>query len=274
MIPLLRAETQRFVFRRVTRFFPLVLGLLVVAGVTIAYFVITAQDASVDFVNDMAFGPTVADQPGASNVLGPLGFLLLIMAYTLGASFYGADQKSGVIELLATWEPRRLRLLGARAIGGSVVSSVLGVLLGTLTVAAFYALSALTGTTEGMTGERWWWIAMTVFRTGLLCAAFFLFGLALTVVLNNSLASITVFVIYAFVIENILLIFVELLAPWLPMANAGAFSAGVDMQTVTLDTLEEPTGHHSWLVAGLIVLIYPVVSYIAAAVVFQRRDIT
>ncbi len=274
MIPLLNAETQRYLSRRVTLFFPLTLALLIVVGVTIAYFVITSQDDSVDFVNDIAFGPSVADQPGASNVLGPLGFLLPIMAYTLGASFYGADQKTGVIELLATWEPRRLRLLAARAIGGSVVSIVLGMLVSAVSVAAFYVLSATTGTTDGMTGERWWWITMAVFRTGLLCAAFFLFGLALTVLANNSVASIISFVIYAFVVENILQIFVGWLAPWLPMANAGAFSAGVDMQTVTLDTLEEPTSHHGWFVAGLVVLAYPVVAYIAAAAVFDRRDIT
>ena len=140
MTGLLIAETQRYLSRRITRFFPLALALLMVIGVVIAYFVIRSQDNSIDFVNDLAgFGDAVdgpaagVEQPDSStSILGPLGFLLPIMAFTLGASFFGADQKNGVIELLLTWQPKRLRFLGSRSIGGYVVTALIAMVLSRL----------------------------------------------------------------------------------------------------------------------------------------------
>lgn len=275
MVALLNAETQRFMARRITRFFPSALATLLVAGFVIAYFVISSQDASVDFVDDLAFDQMARQDPGASSILGPLGFLLPIMAYTLGASFYGADEKNGVIELLMTWEPRRLRLLGARAIGGAAMTAALGILVAAVCVGGMYVLAAMTGTTAGMSGQMWWWVAATVLRTGLLCAAFFIFGMSLTVLLNSSVASIIAFVIYAFVLENVLTLFVGRIAPWLPMGNADAFSSGRSLRVFSLSNMDgsTPDGHHSWLVAGIVVLMYAAVSFLAAALVFSRRDV-
>ena len=281
MTGLLIAETHRYLSRRITRFFPLTLALLMVIGVVIAYFVIRAQDATVDFVNDFAGfgeaddGPVAGvEQPESSTgVLGPLGFLLPIMAFTLGASFYGADQKNGVIELLLTWQPKRLQFLASRSIGGYVVTALIAMVLSAFFVAVFYGLAAAVGTTDGITGQMWGWIGAGVVRSGIVAGLFFLLGLGLTVLLNNSIASIIAFMIYAFVVENLLQVFVGSIGPWLPMANADAFTSGSNV--VRFDALGDtpPELHHSYIMAGLIVLAYAVVALLVAFVVFDRRDI-
>jgi hypothetical protein len=78
MINLLRAESNRLWARRMTRFFPATLGLLMVAGIVIAYLVITNDDNSMpDFMNDIAGGP------GATDLLGPVATLLPVMAFVI-----------------------------------------------------------------------------------------------------------------------------------------------------------------------------------------------
>jgi ABC-type transport system involved in multi-copper enzyme maturation permease subunit len=282
MTGLMIAETQRFVSRRITRFFPLVLALLFIVGTVIAYLVIQSEDGSVDFVGDLgSFGRTGAqgpiatvDQPDhATAILGPLGFLLPIMAFTLGASFFGADQKSGVIELLLTWEPKRLRLLAVRALGGGVVTTVIAIALSAFFVGVMWVLASVAGTTDGMTGQMWGWIAAAVVRSGVASGLFFLFGLGLTVLLNNSTASIIAFMIYAFVIENLLQAFLGWLAPFLPMGNAQSFVSGTNV--VVFDVFGDDPAElsHGYLLAGLIVLAYALASLLAGMLVFRRRDI-
>jgi ABC-type transport system involved in multi-copper enzyme maturation permease subunit len=254
-----------------------------VIGATIAYFVIQAQDASVDFVGDLAsFGGDGADGPlagveqpeHATSILGPLGFLLPIMAFTLGASFYGADQKAGVIELILTWEPKRALFLTARAIGGTAVTALISIVLSAFFVAVLYGLAALTGTTDGVTGQMWGWIGLAVLRSGLAAGLFFLLGLGLTVLLNNSVASIIAFMIYAFVIENLLQAFVSWIGPWLPMANADSFTSGANVVRFDVFGDDPSRVHHGYLAAGLIVLAYATASLITSYIVFNRRDIT
>ena len=282
MSGLMVAETNRFLSRRITRFFPLVLALLFIVGAVIAYFIIQAQDATVDFVGDLgsfgraaAQGPTGAvDQPDhATAILGPLGFLLPIMAFTLGASFYGADQKSGVIELLLTWQPRRLKFLSTRAIGGGVVTTLIAIVLSAFFVAVMWGLASVAGTTDGMTGEMWGWIATSVLRSGVAAGLFFLLGLGLTVLVNNSMASIIVFMIYAFVVENLLQAFVGWLAPWLPMTNAASFVSGTNVLLIDIFSDDPPTIQHGYLMAGLITLVYALGALASGFVIFQRRDV-
>ncbi|MDH3292937.1 MAG: ABC transporter permease subunit [Acidimicrobiia bacterium] len=283
MSGLMMAETERFVSRRITRFFPLVLAVLFVVGAVIAYSVVRAEDASIDFVGDLAsFGRTAAQGPianveqpeNATAILGPLGLLLPIMAFTLGASFYGADQKNGVIELLLTWQPHRSKFLGTRAVVGALVTTVIAIALSAFFVAVMWGLSSVAGTTDGMTVQMWGWIAMAVVRSGIASGLFFLLGLGLTVLLNNSTASIIVFMIYAFVIENLLQAFLGWLAPWLPMTNAGSYVSATSVAVIDVFGDTPAEFHHGYLTAGLITLAYSLVAVIAGFVVFQRRDIT
>lgn len=272
MIHVLRAETGRLWARRMTRFFPLLLALLIAAGVVIAYFVIRSNHSNPDFVTDIANGPN------ARGVLGPLTVLLPVMAFVIGASYIGADVKTGMLEQILTWEPRRLRLLVGRCVASLVSVAVLAMLLAAFWVALMYGLTSAVGTTAGTSGELWRNIALVIVRTGVASGVFAMFGLGVTLLLNNSVGSIVGFVIYWFIVENIVLsAFLPRVAVYMPVTNASSFASGAPVERIVGSVFRggppDTVVDHNYLVAGAILLGWTVLALILAAIAFRRRDI-
>jgi ABC-type transport system involved in multi-copper enzyme maturation permease subunit len=255
-----------------TRFFPLGLAAMIVVGITIAYFVIEGDDDnSPDFINDIAGGIEATD------LLGPVTAVLPLMAFVIGASYIGADSKTGMLEQLLTWEPRRLRFLFARVVSVFVGVAVLAMFLAVFLVVLLYLLAALTGTAEGATSEFWGNVAIIVLRTGLAAGLFSVFGMSVTLLVDNSVGSIVGFVIYWFIIENFLVAaFLPRVAPYLPIANADAFASGRDVERIDGSVFSddfELISVHDYRRAGLILVVWVVVALIAASAAFVRRDI-
>lgn len=272
MIALVAAETNRFWSRRMTRFFPLILAVLIAGGIVIAYFVIENNRTQIDFVDDMAGGTD------ASSILGPLGALLPVMAFVIGASSIGADIKTGMLEQLLTWEPRRIRLLAVRAVAVGFGVAVLAALLAALLAGLSFLLAALTGTTDGTTGEVWVNIAFAVLRTGGAAGLFAVFGVSVTLLVNSSVGSIVGFVIYWFIVENLLLsAFLPRIVVYTPVTNATVFAQGTPVQRITGGVFSEggPTlvDEHSASVAAAILLAWTLVVLAASAVAFRGHDI-
>lgn len=277
MTALITAETRRLLARRITRFFPLGLAALMILGGVIA--VLVADGDGPDFVNDIASGNYGGPGDNSTLVLGPMGFLIPIMAFVIGASYYGADQKAGMIEQLLTWEPRRSRLLLGRLAGGAAALFVITMLLSSLLVGVLYAISSISGTTDGAT-DIWAMVLGAIVRSGVVGAIFFALGLGLTVLTNNSTASIVGFLIYVFVIELALL---QPLLPkysrWLPMENADAFvarngvGAGGFFQGSDDFGSGLPDFHHGWIAAGLLTFAWAMLAFGIGHAVFLRRDV-
>ena len=272
MSRLLLAETKRLWSRRITYFFPALLGLLMAAGVAIAYFVINGDDSNTpDFVDDIAGGVE------ATSILGPVASLLPVMAFVIGASYIGADLKSGMVEQILTWEPRRLRFVTARIVAGLVSTAVIAMILAALLVFLLYLLAALVGTVDGTSGELWGNVAAAVGRTGLAAGLFCAFGVAVTLLLDSSVAAITGFVIYWFIVESFLLsTFLPKVAVWLPVTNASSFGSGADVEHIDGSVFSgdfEIVRHHGYLMAGLVLLVWVAVSVVGAGGVFSRRDV-
>lgn len=260
-----------------TRFFPLGLAALMVIGGVIA--ILVADGDGPDFVNDIASGNYGVPGDNSTLVLGPMGFLVPIMAFVIGASYYGADQKAGMIEQLLTWEPRRSRLLLGRLAGGATALFAITVLLSSFLVAVLYTISSISGTTEGA-ADIWAMVLGAIVRSGIVGAIFFAFGLGLTVLTNNATASIVGFLIYVFVIELALL---QPLLPkysrWLPMENADAFVSrngvgdGGFFQGAESFGSGLPDFHHGWVAAGLLTLGWAMLAFGVGYAVFLRRDV-
>jgi ABC-type transport system involved in multi-copper enzyme maturation permease subunit len=272
MMNLVVAESSRLWARRMTRFFPLGLVAVIVAGIVIAYFVIEGDDQnSPDFVNDVAGGI------GAQEILGPVTAVLPLMAFVIGASYIGADSKTGMLEQLLTWEPRRLRFLFARVVSLFFGVAILAMALAVVLVALLFVLAALTGTTDGTSGEFWGNVAVIVLRSGLAAGLFSVFGMGVTLLVDNSVGSIVGFVIYWFIIENFLVAaFLPRVAPYLPIANADAFASGQDVERIRGSVFSddfELIGVHDYRTAGVILVIWVAVALGGASVVFVRRDI-
>ena len=272
MIPLLRAETHRLWARRMTRLFPLGMAGVFVVGVGIAWAVIASNDSDISFVTDMA------GDGRASGLLGPVSDVLPVMAFVIGASYIGADAKTGMLEQILTWEPRRLRFLGARTAIGIVSAGLLAMVLAVFFTALLYVLAALTGSVDGTTGELWLNVAGVVLRTGLAAGLFCAFGLSVTLLLNNSIGAIVGFLIYWFIIERgLVALFLPRLAVWLPVTNAASFGSGSPVQRLVGNAFSDEgpivVDDHGYLVAGLVLLAWTVLALAAANVAFRRRDI-
>ena len=272
MTGLLIAETSRLWARRMTRFFPLGLAAAMVAGIVIAYFVIENDDDNTpDFLIDIAGGVE------ATSLLGPITILLPLMAYVIGASYIGADSKTGMLEQLLTWEPRRLRFLFARIASLFVGVAVIAMLLAVFLVVLLYVLAALTGTTDGTTGEFWGNVAIIVLRSGLAAGLFSLFGMGVTLLIDSSVGSIVGFVIYWFIIENFLVAaFLPRVSPYLPITNADAFASGRDVERISGSVFSEDfelVSVHGYVIAGVVLAAWVVAALISSGLAFVNRDI-
>ncbi len=258
-----------------TRFFPLVLGILMVIGIIIATAVISSEgNGGVDFVDDIV---GVQEGVPGSDILGPMGFLIPIMAFVIGASYFGADEKVGMIEHLLTWEPRRWRLLLARSLGGAVTIFVIATLLSAFLVVLLFVLSAITGGDTSGVGDVVGEIVGAVVRSGVSGTLFFLIGLGMTVLINNSIASIVGFLIWVFVIE---LALIGGLLPrwtqWLPVSNSVSFVPGREFEIFGGpfdDDFGESVILHGPTEAGIRILVWGVVFIALGMAAFTRRDI-
>lgn len=271
MMHLLRSEVKRLLSRRMTLAFPGALTLLMIGGTVIAYFVITNDDqSSVDFVNDIAGGVD------AELFFQPIAFVVPLMAFVIGASSIGADLKTGMVEQILTWEPRRLRFLLARC-----VACFIGVGLAAAVVALFFAilmfvLSATAGTTDGITGELMSNLGVSIVRMGIAGGLFSIFGVGIALLVNSSVGAIVGFAIYFFIIENLVAAFLPKIASYLPIANTSAFAAGTDVERIDGNAFSgdfELITSHGYVTAGIILAGWSILAAVLAAVVFQRRDV-
>ena len=275
MINLIRAETNRLLSRRITLFFPLSLGLLMTIGIVVAILVVRSENDSIDFVADIMGGGSTELNPG-TDVLGPMGFLIPIMAFVIGASYFGADEKVGMIEHLLTWEPRRARFLLARMIGGAGTIFVISALLSLFLVALLFVLVVATDGDASGVDDHIGTIAGAVFRSGISGAVFFLFGLGITVVVNSSVAAIVGFLIWVFLVEVALIgPLLPRVAAWFPVSNSDSFVSGRDYEVWPgpFDDGFDLVFHHTYLVSGLLIFAWSAVFTVLGYVVFSRRDI-
>ena len=266
----MRSEVKRLLARRMTLAFPGVLMLLMIGGTVIAYFVITNDDSSPDLVQDIAGGVE------ATNFFAPIAFLIPVMAFVIGASSIGADLKTGMVEQILTWEPRRLRFLIARCVAAFIGVTLAAALVALVFVGLMFALAALTGTTDGATGEFWSNVAVSVLRTGIAGGLFAIFGVGIALLVNSSVGAIVGFVIYFFIIENLLAAFLPRIASYLPLTNTTAFAQGTDVIRLDGNVFSgdfEEIVSHGYITAGIILFGWTVLAALGASALFNKRDV-
>lgn len=202
-------------------------------------------------------------------VLRPMGALLIIAGFMLGASAVGADWQAGFIPTLLTWEGRRGRVFLAKllAVAGTVLFAVAcWQLLLTLVLAPFAAArDAVDGTGSA-------WLRETSglgLRVAAVAAGAAALGSAIALVGRGTAAALSGGLTYVLVLETVLGSNFEPLRPWLVLDNAivfvkGQFEGGpggdVPGRTV--------------FAAAVILATYLTAVLAAAAVAFRRRDVT
>jgi hypothetical protein len=93
-----------------------------------------------------------------------LGGLLALFAFIVGASFVGAEWRSGAMMNLLLWRPRRLEVLAAKLVTLFGFLFGLGLLLGGLWTAAFWLIATFRGVTDAMTPGTWQSFGLTGVR--------------------------------------------------------------------------------------------------------------
>lgn len=98
--------------------------------------------------------------------------VMALFAFVVGASFVGAEWRSGAMTNLLLWRPQRARVLGAKLVTLSAGLTGAVLPLGALWTAAFWLVATYRGVTETMTPGVWQSFGLTGLRgLGLVLAA-------------------------------------------------------------------------------------------------------
>jgi hypothetical protein len=193
-------------------------------------------------------------------VSGPLA----IMGLILGAAFIGGEWSSRSMAGTLMWEPRRARLLAAKAAACVFVVAAGNVVFlagmgGAMTFAA-----ELRGTTAGTDAAWLGHVAAVGGRVVVVTAFASLIGVAFAAASRSAAASIGAAFVLLAPVEGAIRGLRPGWRPWLVGDNAGVFLTGVSSAELPGRT---PIG------AGLLVATYVVALLVFATAAFRRRDI-
>ncbi len=265
---LLRLELERSLRRR------MVWVLLAVAGVGIAVLGLVAFFDSFDLDlaelarTNQTHPAVVSDwwvSGSGDGTLTLTAFFLFMGGLIGGAGVVGGEWKSGSIATMLTWEPRRVRLLGARLAAIALWAFILAMVLQGLQLLAFLPSALFHGSTAGFDSAY----AVEVFAAVARIAAITAFA----AVLGGCLASISRSTAGAIIAVWIWLALVESILrgrkPWL----SSYLLTDTAVRVLTwADFAGEPARRSPSVALGLLAL-YTLISVGAAALVFRRADV-
>ena len=212
---------------------------------------------------------------GLDGMVPGIAIFLLVMAVVLGGSFVGAEYRSGTVENLLLWEPRRWRVIVTKYAAGFVSSALVKMLVMVFFSLLLLLLAQFRGTYQGVDGRFWVDLGLVIARAALMSGCFFILAMAIATLAKNTTAAVVALLGW-FVVSNIL---IELLARQVRQfelfSNAGAFVTlgDVGRYVGSGDQRQLVLSHGPW-VAGLVVAIWAAIPGLIALLVFRRRDIS
>lgn len=120
--------------------------------------------AGPDEMVDIFMPPTFNFRGQYENLLVVFSVVLGLFAFIVGASFVGAEWRSGGMMNLLLWRPRRSQVFAAKL--GTLLAALSGVvlLLGTAWTGAFWLVAIFRGVTDTMTFDAWQSFGLTGLR--------------------------------------------------------------------------------------------------------------
>jgi hypothetical protein len=257
MTDLLAADVHRILWRPLTRALG-VISITVIAAVGVIVFLHSGARHPFNPLTGLRSGPGDAATP------------LALAGFILGASLLGADYTSRALTTLLMWEPRRPRILAARAAACAAVTAGASLaVLAALTVALLPAAVA-HGTGSAPTGT--WYLSMAglAVRCALLAAAVSMVGMSFAAVGRSTAAALAGAGIYVLVVERAAMGVVPSVGRWLVVADAMSWIAVTPHPRMP----GEHTNGHTVVTAGLLLLAGVVALHALATTVLKHRDIT
>lgn len=198
-------------------------------------------------------------------MLPGLAFIFVSVGWLIGASFIGAEWHHRTLTTLLTWEPRRGRVIAAKAIVVAVLTFLWISLLQAFFAAAVYPAAAFQGTLVGVDSAFWIDVLEVGARISATAAIAGLMGFALATAGRNTAAALGVGFVYLAIVESLIRAFRPKWVGWLIGDNLSAFLQGGDQVNYI---------GHSPGEAGLILLAYTGVLLVGAIALFQRREMS
>jgi len=258
MIDLVAADVHRVLWRPVTRAFG-VIAIIVIGFVGVVVFFHTAKHP-------------FSTSTGLRGGLGDAATPLALGGFILGASALGADFTSRAFTTLLTWEPRRRRVLAARAAACAAVTALSALAVLALLTVALLPTTFAHGVGPSPTGAWYLSTSALAIRCALLAAAASVVGTSLAAVGGSTAAALAGAGVYMLVIEQAALATVPSMGRWLLAADALSWIAITPHPTIS-----GPAGHtngHTVMTAGLLLLAVVVALQVLATTVLGRRDIS
>ncbi|MDQ1710672.1 MAG: type transport system permease protein [Frankiaceae bacterium] len=159
-----------------------------------------ALDAA-NFYQDPRMFARTALRQGAQAV----AVAMAIFAVVIGASFIGAEWNAGTMQALLFWEPRRGRVLLAKAVGLVTGVVVITAALQVFCYGGLYLIAATRGSTEGLTAGIQTSILLLVLRGMAVVSITALLGYAIAGLARNTVAAIVAAFVYFVIVENLIL---------------------------------------------------------------------
>lgn len=129
---------------------------------------------------------------------------MFLVCFAMGASFIGAEWGSGSMATLLTWEPRRGRVLAAKAIAGVVLAFVAVVLALAVLAVAYLPAGAWRGTLDGIDAGFWRSMGAISLRAGGLAAFGVAVATALAMLVRNTAGAVGVGFVYGVIVDPLL----------------------------------------------------------------------
>jgi hypothetical protein len=189
----------------------------------------------------------------------------IILAWVLAASFLGAEWHSGTMTTWLTWEPRRTRVLVAKAVAAMATAFGLTVALELLLGVALLPAAIFRGSMSGVDSSWALEVAGALARAAIAAALMALLGLSLAGLGRNTAAALGAGFVYLAVVENLVRGLRPQWMPWLLTENTARFvvagPAGLSIGRTPIES-------------ALVVAAYAGALFLAALVAFRTRDVT
>ncbi len=265
---LLRTEMRRALRRRAVRALIAIAVLGCAAAGVIAY-LSSAGKTLLELRIDGEGSPAIMTDwwiaDSGEGFLAVAMFFLFLGAFFGGATVAGGEWRAGTVTTVLTWEPRRLRLHGARTVSSALLAFSISLGLQALFLASFLPAVFLNGTTDGADGAFWSALVVVMIRTSAITAASAALAIALATIGRNTAFAVISMFAWLVVVEGLIRALKPSLAAWLWAENLGV--------VMTWAQLEGSDVGRGPLVASATLLAYGTVAVGLAAISFDRRDI-
>ncbi|MCA1726379.1 MAG: ABC transporter permease subunit [Actinobacteria bacterium] len=208
---------------------------------------------------------------------------LVVLSFVLGATLVGSEWHNGLIGNLLLWEPRRPRVLVAKALAAGVIAAVAVWVASLAMIAGLYWVTALRGTSAGL-GQGFLASLISIGgRASLLAALVCVLGAGLASLTRSTAASVGLVLIYVGVLERFLGVLRPGWRPWM----LGDLGAAVLVRHWIVYVPVEPTAQEiafgsqtlkpvelTWQRGALVLGLYLAILLAVAIADFRRRDVT